>query len=178
MDIIKTIIVGGVAALAVAIGFNVIADKEVPALGALSSPNIPSYIDVQGFLQFGNGKTTVTPSSATYTLTSADMVESSIITFTASSTMPALTVSLPASSTFPLSTRVGAERSWRIENPFLAAATTTTIAAGTGIDLQEPDGQNVVIGITNYAWITCVRGLDSGAPEDIVCSVDETVPAD
>ena len=49
-----------------------------------------------------------------------------------------------------------------------------TLAAGTGVDLQESDGQNVVIGINNYAWLTCFRELSS----DIVCRVDETIPAD
>jgi hypothetical protein len=88
--------------------------------------------------------------------------------------MPALTVTLPATTTFPLASEAGAYRSWVIENPFTAAATTTTIAAGTGIDLQEPDGQNVVIGINNYAWLTCFRELST----DIVCRVDETIPAD
>ena len=68
----------------------------------------------------------------------------------------------------------GDYRTWVIENGYTAAATTTTIAAGTGIDLQEPDGQNVVVGINNYAFLTCFRE----ASTDIVCSFDETIPAD
>ena len=55
-----------------------------------------------------------------------------------------------------------------------ATATTTTIAAGTGIDLQEPDGQNVVVGPDNYAWLTCFREVST----NVVCRVDETIPAD
>jgi hypothetical protein len=102
------------------------------------------------------------------------MHDYNIITFTASTTQAALTVTLPATTTFPLPGDAGAYRTWVIENPFTAAATTTTIAAGTGIDLQEPDGQNVVIGINNYAFLTCFRE----ASTDIVCRVDETIPAD
>lgn len=49
-----------------------------------------------------------------------------------------------------------------------------TIGAGTGIDLQEPDGQNVVIGANNYANIEYCRTSNS----DIVVTVDETIPAD
>lgn len=120
------------------------------------------------------GVTTVTPTSGSYTLTASDMAISNFITFTASTTMPALTLTLPATSSFPLSTDVGATRTWIVENPFTAAATTTTIAAGTGVDLQEPDGQNVVIGINNYAYVTATRLPDS----DIAVRVDETIPAD
>lgn len=144
------------------------------SLGALASPEVYSNMNVHGAFSQGGGVTTASPVSASYTLTSADLVESNVIRFTASSTMPALTVTLPASTTFPILEKPGASRTWIIENPFTAAATTTTVAAGTGIDLQEPDGQNVVIGINNYAWLTCYRELSS----DVVCSVDETIPAD
>lgn len=146
--------------------------------GALAGPEVTSYLNVHGYFVQGGGRTAIDPVDNTYTLTFADMQNNNLLTFVASSTQPALTVTFPASSTFPLPETKGASRSWVIENPFTAAATTTTIAAGTGIDLQEPDGQNVVIGINNYAFVNCIRGADSGAPEDIVCSIDETIPAD
>lgn len=147
---------------------------EGPSVGALSSPDVYSYMNVHGAFTQGGGVTTVTPTSEAVTLTSGNMVSSNIITFTASSTQAALTATLPASTSIPVSSEPGSYRSWVIENPFTAAATTTTIAAGTGIDLQEPDGQNVVIGINNYAWLTCYRE----ASTDVVCRVDESIPAD
>jgi len=61
-----------------------------------------------------------------------------------------------------------------VSNTATTITVTGTIAAGTGIDLQEPDGQNVVIGINNYAFLTCFKE----ASTDIVCRVDETIPAD
>jgi hypothetical protein len=129
---------------------------------------------VQGFTE-GGGTVTVTPVTSTVTLTQANLLAGNVITFTASTTMPALTVTLPATSTMTtLLASDGNRRNWVIENPFTAAATTTTIAAGTGVDLQEPDGQNVVIGINNYAWLTCFRE----ASTDVVCSISETIPAD
>lgn len=173
----KTIIAAGIAALvcSVAVVFlSPVKTVETPTLGALTSPDISSYVNVQGAFSQGGGVTTATPDDATYTVTYADMVSSNVITFVASTTMPALTATLPASTTFPIGQYAGAYREWVIINPFTAAATTTTIAAGTGIDLQEPDGQNVVIGITNYAWLTCFRLANT----DISCSVDETIPAD
>lgn len=176
MDI-KTILTAGLVSLLVAGGLAFVAPKS-EELGALASPEILTYLRVHGSFTQGGSITTATPDDATYTVTYADMVDASVITFTASTTMPALTATLPASTTFPLPEARGSSRTWVIENPFTAAATTTTIAAGTGIDLQEPDGQNVVIGINNYAFLNCIRGADSGAPQDIVCSVDETIPAD
>lgn len=132
-------------------------------------------ITVRDGFTFGDGVVTVTPVSASVTLTQAQMKAGYRITFAASSTQPALTVTLPAVSTMTeLIPTIGDTRQWIIENPFTAAATTTTIAAGSGIDLQEPDGQNVVIGINNYAWLTCFRETATG----VVCRVDETIPAD
>lgn len=148
--------------------------REVTNVGSVASPDVFSYLNVRGAFTQGGGVTTATPTNSAYTLTFADMADSNIITFTASSTMPALTATLPASTTIPLAETTGSYRTWVIENPFTAAATTTTIAAGTGIDLQEPDGQNVVIGINNYAYVTCFRE----ASTDVVCRVDETIPAD
>lgn len=174
MDKIVTGIIGAGAAIIVTLAGFAFFPQGEQNLGAISSPDVYSYMNVHGAFSQGGGVTTVTPVTNTVTLTSAQMIDSNIITFTASSTQGALTATLPATTTFPLGTRPGMYRSWVIENPFTAAATTTTIAAGTGIDLQEPDGQNVVIGINNYAFLTCFREASS----DIVCRVDETIPAD
>lgn len=143
-------------------------------LGALASPNVNTYLQVAGYFVQGGGVTTVDQQTSTHTLTFAEMADSNVITFTASTTQAALTATLPATTTFPLPSNAGSYRTWVIENPFTAAATTTTLAAGTGVDLQEVDGGNVVIGINNYAFLTCFRLPDT----DIVCRVDETIPAD
>lgn len=162
------------AAVILSLGLGVVIAPKDSELGAVASPEVFSYLRVYGPLTQGGGVNTIAQVSATYTITGSDMADYNVLTFTASSTQAALTATLPASTTFPLSEKPGSYRTWIIENPFLAAATTTTIAAGTGIDLQEPDGQNVVIGINNYAFLNCYRELSS----DVVCSVDETIPAD
>lgn len=143
-------------------------------VGAFPGPDIYSNINVYGAFQQGGGSNSIDPVTGSYTLTAANMVNANVITFDASTTQAALTVTLPASTTFPIGKEAGSYRSWVVENPFTAAATTTTIAAGTGVDLQEPDGQNVVIEINDYAWITCFRE----ASTDIVCRADETIVAD
>lgn len=47
-----------------------------------------------------------------------------------------------------------------------------TLAEGTGNDLQEPDGQDVVISANNYALLTLCRTSNT----DILIVVDETIP--
>jgi hypothetical protein len=169
---------GGIALVVAAIVAMFVATNDgqvnVPGIGGVASPDVFSYMTVRGYFSQGGGVTTVTPLGAAVTITGDQMRDSNVITFAASTTQAALTATLPASSTFPLAPEAGAYRNWVIENPFTAAATTTTIAAGTGIDLQEPDGQNVVIGIDNYAFLTCFRERTT----NIVCRVDETIPAD
>ena len=168
--------IGIVAVLALVLSLGISDGRDGrDGIGAISSPNVMTYMNISGYLVQGGGLSTVAQTdSATHTLTFAEMIDANIITFTLNAAQAALTVTLPASTTFPLPMKVGSYRTWVIENPFTAAATTTTIAAGTGIDLQEPDGQNVVIGINNYAFLTCLRLATS----DIVCRVDETIPAD
>lgn len=152
------------------------ADSTSPSSGEVrgTTLTITDSASTQEFTQ-GGGVTTVTPTSASVTLTESQLLDANVITFTASSTQPALTVTFPATSTMStLLPNAGDYRNWIIENPFTGAATTTTIAAGTGIDLQEPDGQDVVIDIDDYAWVTCFRE----ASTDVVCRIDKSIPAD
>jgi hypothetical protein len=173
----KETILSAVVALIVAVGAVAVfapSTNNGPSVGGIASPDVYSYMNVKGAFSQGGELTTVTQTAATVTLTSSQLRDANVITFTASTTQPALTATLPASTTFPIGQEAGSYRDWVIINPFTGAATTTTIAAGTGIDLQEPDGQNVVIGINNFAWLTCFRKVDT----NIVCKVDETIPAD
>lgn len=166
-----------VLALVVVLGLGVFlpfgkeSQTVVERLGAVTSPDVQSYMNVYGAFSQGGGVATVSTSSATYALSFSEMDDESVIVVAAASPAAALTLTLPASSSIPV---FAGYRTWVIENAHTAAATTTTIAAGTGIDLQEPDGQNVVIGINNYAFLTCFRE----ASTNVVCRVDETIPAD
>lgn len=117
------------------------------------------------------GGVTSTTSAASASLLATDIDTENYVAVTPS--LGNITITLPASSTFPGIPNPGDTRDLIIENA-ATAATTTTIAAGTGIDLQEPDGQNVVIGQNNYAYITCTRQRNT----DIACRIDETIPAD
>lgn len=164
------------------------AQSQEQSLGAFPGPEIYQDVTINGDLAvtedfavtsdvtfsgevLDNVGVVTQASTTNETLTQAQICDSNYIAYTP---INSLTLTLPATSTISscLST-AGATRSIVIEN----AATTTnniTLAAGTGMDLQEPDGQNVVIGQNGYAWITMVK-LSNG---DVVTRVDETIQAD
>lgn len=125
-----------------------------------------------GKLTQGGGIFATTTTANAGTLTAAQMAAYNVIDFTPLGA--AATLTLPATSTMTtLLPNAGDMGTWVIRNG-ASAATTTTIAAGAGIDLQEPDGQNVVISQNNFAWLTCYRKADT----DVVCLVDESIVAD
>lgn len=168
MDTLKTVLIAIVTALVV--GFALItmqgdALQGVPGVNILPSPVTPYSGFVMSTTTVGTGST----------LDQSELAYASVVRVTpgGGAGVTNVTVSLGASTTFPGIPNPGDHRKFVIENA-ATVATTTTIAAGTGIDLQEPDGQNVVIGQNNYAFIWCFRE----ASTDIVCNVDETIPAD
>lgn len=121
-----------------------------------------------GVLQF-----TATSTQAARTVTAAELQDYSVIEIV-SADAPALSLTIQATSSWTtLLPDTGDSRVWFLTNKH-AAATTTTIAAGVGIILDEPDGQNVVIAGGNRARIECFRDSTT----NIVCSVDEHIDAD
>lgn len=163
----------GLAALGVALFGGQTPVVQNP-LGASAGPFHTELNFFRSGLVDGGSVYATTTTVATETLTANVLERAKVIRFLGTGTAAAITASLPASTTWSFMPNAGDYRTWVIENGYTAAATTTTIAAGTGVDLQEPDGQNVVIGINNYAFLTCFREVST----DIVCSVDETIPAD
>lgn len=169
--------IGIVLAITIAFmtGGTTIIEKTIEKLGVSSGPQKFNHQYFLAGSTDGGGIRATTTTVATETITSRQMDDNKIFRYLGSSTAAAITVTLPATSTMSnIIPQAGDTRTWIFENGYTAAATTTTIAAGTGIDLQEPDGQNVVIGINNYAVLTCFREANT----DVVCFVDETIPAD
>jgi hypothetical protein len=117
------------------------------------------------------GGVTSTTTNATSTVPATDLDTENYLSV--GPTAADIGLTLPASTSFAGVPNAGDLRTLVIEN----AATTTydiNLKAGTGIDLQEPDGQNVVIANNNYVILTCVRMANT----DIMCVADETIPAD
>lgn len=146
--------------------------KEIPELGALSSPDIYGDLRVHGrFAQGGYMLATSTAGSAT-TLLSSDLETYSGYDFTPGDL--AVTMTTQASSTIRNINNPGDCFDFRFRNLDATAATSTTIAAGTGIDMVENENGDVVIEGGNEARMTFCRELDT----DITLYVDEYIAAD
>ena len=140
-----------------------------------STLDVTGETSVQGFTQ-GGGCTASTTVATTELWTEADLLGSNCFTYSGGAGTAAITITLPATSTMTtLMPNAGDTRAWFYNPSAYAAATTTTFAAGAGIILMEPDGQNVVIaGATSAAWLECIRLANT----DVSCTVDEVVDAD
>lgn len=179
LELLKEQWVGVVAVIGVAIvlifGGGGTASESLNIGGVRDTSNITNPHTFEQGLTEGGAIETVSEDGGTVTLTQAQLADNKVIRFSGGEHAAALTATLPAVSTLDsVIPDTGDTRSWILANDYTAAATTTTIAAGAGMDLQEVDGGNVVIGINNYAYLTCLRESSSVA----VCRVDETIPAD
>ena len=134
-----------------------------------SSKNITASIFTQG-----GGIITVSTTSAAYTLTQTELESGNVISI-ADTGVAALTLTLPATSTMTtLISTAGDSREWFIENLHTAAATTTTVATGAGIELQAIANTDDVIDGAGWGKLKCYRQ----ASTDVVCIVNEFVAAD
>lgn len=122
-----------------------------------------------GVLQY-----TATSTQTGFTLTAAQLRDNSQIDMVSTDTVTQ-TLTLPATSTITtFLVDAGTCRSWLINN-LHAAATTTTIAAGTGWDLMAPSTADDVIDGLESSWLTACRQVDG----DITGILsDENVHAD
>jgi len=121
-----------------------------------------------GVLQF-----TATTTQAARTLTQQEMEDNAVIEIL-STTSPALVLTLPATSTMTrLLPKPGDFRTWFIDNQH-AAATTTTITAGAGIDLVAYTTNDDVIDGQEISQLTCWRKKNT----DVYCLTTEILKAD
>jgi len=168
MDSLKTVLIAGGVALVI-VWLFLFFGGSAPVGGVPGVSLFPNSVTT--FTQ-GGGITSTSTANSTATLLATDIDTESYIVVTP--TGAELTLTLPATSTLSnFAPNAGDFRQIIIENG-ATAATGTIIAAGTGMDLQEPDGQNVNIGQNNYAILTFYR-QSSG---DMVVTVDEVIPAD
>lgn len=129
-----------------------------------------------GALTYGNGVLASSTAVATGVLTQADLLTYSSLDYTL--TNAANTLTLPATSTLTsFITTAGECADFRIRNLTATAATSTTIAAGTGMDLMENENGDVVIEGGNEAQLKFCRESGAGGG-DITVYVDEYIDAD
>jgi hypothetical protein len=147
---------------------------SVSSSGAISGTTITGT----GAATVGNlnyGATTVASSTSNATET---MLVSYLTTYSGVDYTPglvAVTLTLPATSTMTdFIPNAGDCQAFRLRNLDSVAATSTTIAAGTGIDLVENENGDVVIEGGNEARMLFCRELDT----DVTVYVDEYIAAD
>lgn len=158
-------------------GFKVDGTTVIDGSGNVDAPITTTTITASGAtvvstLTSGGGVTATSTSNAAETLLATDIDTENWVAYTPADGNTSLT--LVATSSFPGIDTAGQCRQIIFENASSVAATTTTLVAGAGIDLQETDGGNVVIGGNNYAVVDFCRRSDT----DIAAFVTETIPAD
>lgn len=151
-----------------------------PSLGATTGPdNYTAYNFFNGLYgkMFSQGgsvlRFTATSTQAVRVLTQAELAQNAVIEIVSTSS-PALTLTLPATSTLTTLLKTpGDSRTWYIDNQHLAA-TTTTILAGTGIDLVAYTVNDDVIDGQEISQLTCWRKYNT----DVYCQTTEILKAD
>lgn len=118
------------------------------------------------------GDVTVLSAGAT-TTSAAEVCDSNVIQLDAQASAITLTLPTVAEIFADCATAAGDHIGFVLENT-TSGTGTITVAIGTGMDLQEPDGQNVVIDPDNMGFIDMY--VLSGTTA--IVRVDETIPAD
>ena len=148
----------------------------------LASSNVTGALDVDGettvdgFTQ-GAGCTVLTDANGgTYTLTEAELLAANCFEFAAGGAGQAtIALTLPATTTMTtLLSEEGGFREWVYDSSALAAATTTTVTAGTGIDLIGVTTNDDVIDGGEYARLSCWRKTNT----DVACITSELLNVD
>ena len=125
----------------------------------------------------GGGQCTITDANGgAYVLTQAELAACNYLYMTASVAGQAvIALTLPATSTMTtLLANVGDTREWLIDASDLAVATTTTITAGTGVDMLAVTTAEDVIDGGEYSELRCWRKSDT----DVACITSELVDSD
>lgn len=142
-------------------------------VGGFAGPDISVRTVFESGMSEGGGTViTATSTQDAATLTDYDMANSKVIVIAAGDT-PALALTLPASTTWPSLNKPYEAQEWVIDNLHTNAATTTTITAGTGVDIDGDTANDDVINGGVSATLMCWRLLTG----DIRCQVSEKVDA-
>lgn len=131
---------------------------------------------VQGFTQGGGVLNVIDANGGTYTLTQAELLASNVLEMNAGGAgQEVVALTLPATSTMTtLIPTSGDMREWVIDASALSAATTTTVTAGTGVDLISVTNADDVIDGVEFARLTCWRKENT----DVACITSELLRAD
>lgn len=125
-----------------------------------------------GFAQAG--AFTIATTASAMTLTNADMSNNaSIIVRDMGAGQAALALTLPASTTWTGLPLNGTRQNWIIDNLPATAATTTTVTAGVGVDIDGITANDDVLNGDASGLLSCWRTYNS----NVRCVVQEMVDA-
>lgn len=142
-------------------------------LGASAGPDIYSDLRVHGNLTSGGRHYATTTTASTYTMVRAELAPYNVLEINPGAN---ITITLPATSTMTdIVPDAGDVRDFFIRNASTTAATTITLAAGAGMDLQKnEDTADLAIAGLDWAKLTFIR-QSSG---DITVIMSEWIEAD
>lgn len=162
--------------LGLLVGYGLGQDKQdnnqVPVGTEFVGPEAVGHIKTSAGLTEG-GAYTISTTSATWTLNAREIRDVKVIAVASVTGAAAMTLTLPASSTWQGLEKVGDTQSWIIDNLHTAAATTTTVTAGTGVDIDGTTANDDVLNGGVSGRLDCWRLATS----DIRCIVEEMVDA-
>lgn len=150
---------------------NLTTSGSLTSTGALTLSGDLTSTDSASVGKFtqGGGISTISTTSATYTLTQAELEAGNVISIANTASALALTLSTPASSSFTtLIPNAGDSREWMIQNLHSDAATTTTIAGNTGVEMQVLSGSSGDVAGAGWGKMSCYRQ----ASTNVVCYAD------
>lgn len=130
----------------------------------------------ESFTRGGTNCTLTDANGGTYTLTDAQTANCGVFTFAASGAgQEVIALTFPATSTMALTVpNSGDCRQWLYDASALAAATTTTLTAGTGHDVIAATTNDDVIDGLEFSQIEMCRQADT----DVTTYVNELLHAD
>lgn len=118
------------------------------------------------------GILTISTTGSTYTLTNALMKGVKVISIADTGTST-LALTLPASSTLSMIPNAGDTMEFVVDNLHTVAATTTTITAGAGTDIDGTTANDDVVNGDASARLECFRLVNT----NVRCIVEEMVDA-
>lgn len=162
--------------LTVADDASVSGDLSVSGVSSHTGTTTVGVLDASEFTQGGGIATLTDADGGAYTLTQEELLNNNVLSFAAGGAgQEVIQLTFPATSSLSqVIPNAGDMRSWLFDASALAAATTTTMTAGTGMDLIAVTANDDVIDGAEWAEITCWRQADT----DFTCLVSELLHAD
>lgn len=156
--------VGLIVIIAIAIGWFLPVGQTqttiVEKLGAFPGPDIYEHLTLHQSFTKGGDQVATSSTAATFTLTTKELrKEVSYVSWTPNVDT---TLTTMASTSAPLSLlRTGESLEVYWYNASTTAAATITFAAGTGVDLQEDEGETVILNGLEMARLTFIKKADT-----------------